>query len=223
MLQFLKGLPLSYKGELHNIKLINFAVPLEEVMPYIPLGITPRVINGKALISLVDVRLKKMRCTLLPCLRFSYRHVAFRLLVEDPSEDTQSRSIYFLRSFTPNPVIAFGGSIFTNYRLEHAKIQSCNNNTRIVKNRHYVEYELSSKEPKLRLQWLKYIIGRIDQACFISAGDVYKIQIQRESWPIEWIDCNDFSTNLFSSTEVLGAFQVLPVIHYTWQKPVRQI
>jgi uncharacterized protein YqjF (DUF2071 family) len=59
-MDLLKRIPIQYKGELHDVRLINFSVPIAEVNTKVPSGIKVRDFDGRAMISLVDVKLKKM-------------------------------------------------------------------------------------------------------------------------------------------------------------------
>src|SRR5262249_57206334 len=83
---------------------------------------------GRALVSLVNVLLSRMRPSFLPGLfGFSYRHVAFRLLVDDPASpppdpEAAGRGIFFVRSFTDRPLLAHAGSLLTYYRLTPAEM-----------------------------------------------------------------------------------------------------
>ena len=82
-MSLLKRIPIHYKGELHDVRLVNFLVPMEEVMKGVPANIKIRNFSGRAMISMVDVKLKNMRPVAMPFLKFNYRHIAFRLLVDD--------------------------------------------------------------------------------------------------------------------------------------------
>lgn len=219
-MKLLKQLPITYKGELHNVKLINFSVDLEEVIPLVPEGIKVRDFDGKAIISMVNVKLRHMRPTGLPKgLSFDYQHVAFRLLVEDgPLNDGENKGIFFLKSFTDKPMIVWGGNLMTNYRLTHAKITE-KAAFRLEQGEHFVRYRLTDK-PTPEDEVLKSMIGAIDRAYAIEEGRLMKTAIQRETWPIQWVHCTDFETSFFKSARLLGAFEVREVIHYHWLPPV---
>ena len=73
-MNLLKRLPIHYKGELHDVRLVNFSVPIEEVVELVPANINVRNFNGRAMISMVDVKLKNMRPVAFPFIRFKYRH-----------------------------------------------------------------------------------------------------------------------------------------------------
>lgn len=219
-MKLLKQLPITYKGELHDVKLINFSVGLEEVLPLVPEGIKVRDFDGKAVISMVNVKLRYMRPTGLPKgLSFDYQHVAFRLLVEDgPLNGGEDKGIFFLKSFTDKPAIVWSGNLMTNYRLTHAKIKE-NGIFRLEQGEHFIGYRLTD-ETTSEDKNLKCMIGAIDRAYALEEGSLMKTQIQRETWPIQWVHCTGFETNFFKSAELLGAFEVKEVIHYHWLPPV---
>ncbi|MFT7588684.1 MAG: hypothetical protein ACI959_000896 [Limisphaerales bacterium] len=121
----LKNLPLSFDGELHTVRLINFSVPLEEVINKVPNGIKVRSYKGRALISMVDVNLKKMHPIGFPgFVKFGYRHIGFRLLVEDTkwNKSETAKGIYFLDSFTNKNNIAWAGELTSHFRLKKAHL-----------------------------------------------------------------------------------------------------
>ncbi|HLT75382.1 MAG TPA: DUF2071 domain-containing protein, partial [Ohtaekwangia sp.] len=140
-MNLLKRIPIRYKGELHDVRLINFSVAMEEVVGKLPAGIRPRDFNGRALISMVDVKLKNMRPTALPFFRFQYRHTAFRLLVDDSEHNKgTAKGIFFYKSFTTNPWIVMGGRLLTDYNLGHARIKEHNGEVTLTQGKRRVRY-----------------------------------------------------------------------------------
>jgi len=111
-MQLLKKLPIRYTGELHAVKLINFSVEKSEVESLVPWNLVVRDFGGRAMISMVDVDLRHMHPTFLPeKMHFNYRHVGFRLLLEDSqrNSDERNKGIFFLKSFTDQPLVVKGG------------------------------------------------------------------------------------------------------------------
>ncbi|MCE7994583.1 MAG: hypothetical protein HEP71_21570 [Roseivirga sp.] len=218
-MKLLKQIPITYQGELHEVKLINFSVNMEEVIPLVPAGIKVRDFDGKAIISMVNVKLKSMRPTGLPKgLSFDYQHVAFRLLVEDSTlNEGENKGIFFLKSFSDKPMVVWSGNLMTNYRLSHAQISKVGG-FRLDQDEHYIRYQLTDKVNPEDKE-LKSIIGAIDRAYAMEEGKLMKTLIQRETWPIEQVDCINFETNFFTSAKLLGAFEVGEVIHYHWLAP----
>lgn len=218
-MKLLKQIPITYKGELHDVKLVNFSVNMEEVLPLVPAGIKVRDFDGKAIISMVNVKLRNMRPTGLPkALSFDYQHIAFRLLVEDgPLNEGENKGIFFLKSFSDKPMVVWSGNLMTNYRLSNAEINE-GSSFNLDQGGRFIRYRLTDKAVPEDKN-LKSIIGAIDRAYAIEEGKLMKTLIQRETWPIERVDCTDFKTNFFSSTELLGAFEVKDTIHYQWLAP----
>ncbi len=219
-MKLLKQIPITYKGELHKVKLINFSVNMEEVLPLMPAGIKVRDFDGKAIISMVNVQLRHMRPTGLPkALSFDYQHVAFRLLVDDGHlNEGENKGIFFLKSFSDKPMVVWSGNLMTNYRLSNAQISE-EDGFRLDQGENFVRYKLTD-EAVAKDKELKSVVGAIDRAYAMEEGKLMKTLIQRETWPIEQVSCIDFETNFFRSAKLLGAFEVKETIHYHWLPPV---
>jgi uncharacterized protein YqjF (DUF2071 family) len=220
-MNLLKRLPIRYTGELHNVQLINFSVERKEVEPLVPWKIKIRDFNGRAMISMVNVQLQHMHPTFLPeSIYFNYQHIGFRLLVDDAYQNGGvHKGIYFIKSFTEKPIIAQGGRLFTDYNLETAEIIATNQMLALQQGEHYLTYALDENPPVLKDEKLKEHIGNIDRAYSILNGQIRKTQIQRETWPIQWVNCYHFRTNFFKSARLEGAFVVPETIPYEWLPP----
>lgn len=214
---------MEFKGELHKVKLINFSVDYSEIENLIPSGLKALQENGKAIISMVDVQLKKMRPTIFPLATFGYRHVAFRLLLDDTkySNENQPKGIYFLKGFSEKIALNCIGNLIGNYRLTLAKIQEHYDAFSLKRKNNFVEYALDPYEKVEAPAELFNKIKRIDRAYAPEGGDIMVTKIAREAWPIEPIKCYHFATNFFKTAKFLGAFQVKNVIHYTWKDPLK--
>lgn len=219
-MSLLRRLPIRYKGELHNVKLINFSVDLEEVMDEVPEEIRIRRFDDKAIISMVNVQLKKMRPVGFPIsTSFDYQHVAFRLLVDDSHLNKgKSKGIYFLKSFSNKPIIAFLGDLMSHYKLSKAEIHD-HYGFDLWQDDRFIRYRLNQKDYKGSNE-LKSDIEAIDRAYAVDKGRLLQTLIQREKWPIQWVNCIGFETNFFDSAKFLGAFEVNDVIDYQWLPPV---
>lgn len=215
-MNLLKKIPVRYKGELHDMRLINFTVDMSEVQHKVPPHIKVRDFNGRAMISMVDVKLRNMRPVGLPFLRFNYRHVAFRLLVEDGQYNGGiSKGIFFFRSFTDKPLIVAGGKLLTDYNLEKARIEEGNNEVVISQDTGHVKYTLSGLSNGVNVE-LKNIIGALDRAYSVLGNMVRVTQIQREKWPIQPVHCTGFENTFFKTAKFEGAFRVMETIYYDW-------
>jgi len=222
-MDFLKKIPIRYKGELHDVRLVNFSVAMEEVINSVPRNIKVRDFNGRALISMVDVQLKNMHPVFLPSFcHFNYRHVAFRLLVDDSTyNEGLNKGIFFYRSFTNNPLIVAGGKLLTDYNLERASIQDNNGEVIISQGRHHVKYciggsiEASNNEK----DELKKTVGALDRAYSVLGKTIRVTEIQREQWPIQSVACSGFENTFFKTAKLEGAFRVFETIYYQWLPP----
>lgn len=208
-------------GELHEVKLVNFSVDLHEIEQLVPAGIKVRNVNGRAMISMVNVMLKNMHPSFVhSSLNFSYRHIAFRLLIDDSElNDGESKGIYFLRSFTDKAWIVMGGSLFTDYNLETAFVKSAENMLELRQENKFLTYALDDTTAPPRNESLYHTIGSIDRAYSLLGEELRMVQIQREKWPIEPVECYHFQTNFFETARFEGAFKVNEVIHYQWLPP----
>jgi hypothetical protein len=222
-MNILKKIPITYTGELHDVRLINFSVDINELKDQVPAGIKIRNFNGRALFSMVDVKLRNMKPSFLPSFfSFEYRHVAFRLLVDDAHLNKgQAKGIYFLQSFTDKFFIEKGGSLFTDYKLENASIKDKSDLVEIESRGKHIKYaignEIVSEDPNL-LE-LHQVVGALDRAYSVLGTQLRFTQIQREKWPIQPVICTGFENTFFKSARLEGAFRVFETIYYTWLPP----
>ena len=207
---------MKFTGELHNVRLINFSVSLEEIMPFVPNQLKILQDKGKAIISMVDVQLKNMKTKSLPFFKFGYRHIAFRVLLEDNA--TEPKGVFFLQSFSNKSLLNFLGNLVSNYKLSNCKIEECFDAVSLTQGNKYVNYALDPYSKTVLNEALYQKIKRIDRAYTAEKDETYVIRITRKKWPIEPIKCYHFATNYFKSAKLLGAFKVNEVIHYTWNE-----
>ena len=212
----LRRIPIHYKGELHDVRLINFTVDMDEIKGKVPSHIKPRDFKGRAMISMVDVKLKNMRPAIMPLLKFNYRHIAFRLLVEDATyTNGDNKGIFFLKSFTSKPLIVTGGKLLTDYNLERAQLEEENGTVRLTQGSHYVRYCVTERTSDVNHE-LKKTIGALDRAYSVLGDTIRVTEIQREKWPIEAVGCNGFENTFFKTEKFEGAFRVFETIYYDW-------
>jgi hypothetical protein len=218
---FLKNLRLQFQGELNEIYLVNFSVDPAELEGLLPTPIRLRLVNGRALISMVDVRLLNMKANswLIP-FKFHYQHVAFRVLVEDASwnADHENHGIYFLRSFSDRPNMVWAGNLIANYHLENAELLNFPSGLRLKRGDQFIEYHLVDPvyAPDAHSKKLQEIVGGIDRAWAVEGLELQKTQIVRDKWPLQAMNCSRFKTNFFESAKLEGVFRVPETIHYTW-------
>lgn len=216
-MSIVKNLPIAYQGELHEVTLVNFMVDVDEVKPLVPNSIPILTVSGKAIISMVDVQLKKMRVKGLPAkLSFDYRHIGFRLLVDDRGVNGgQNQGIFFIQSFTNSSHVAGLGALFTNYNLSHASFSN-SNSFKLEQDGKFLEYAIGEKQREENLE-LKQLVQPIDRAYSVEGTEVQMTTITREKWPIQSVDCTHFKTNFFKTATCIGAFKVFETIPYVWR------
>ena len=221
-MNLIKKIPIQYKGELHDVRLVNFSVAMEELENNLPAGIKIRDFDGRGLVSMVDVKLRNMRPLFLPpfC-HFNYRHVAFRLLVDDSMfNGGMNKGIFFYRSFTNNALIVPGGKLLTDYNLSLATIEEKDDVVAIQQGKSHVKYSIGkSVEPSRENEELKMTVGALDRAYSVLGKSIRVTQIQREKWPIEPVRCAGFENTFFKTAKLEGAFRVFETIYYQWLPP----
>lgn len=218
-MKILKRIPIRYRGELHDVRLINFSVAMEEVADNVPPGIRIRDFNGRALISMVDVKLRNMRPRALPFFRFQYRHMAFRLLVDDTEYNKGlAKGIFFYKSFTSSPLIATGGGLFTDYRLARARIEERDGEVTLTRGDRRVKYCVGNT-PSTADHALAATVGALDRAYSVLGSSVRVTEIQREKWPIQPVECTGFENTFFRTAKFECAFRVFETIYYDWLPP----
>lgn len=220
----LKTLPLRFRGELHNVHLVNFSVDPDEIKDLLPDPLEVHLWKGRALISMVDVQLRHMRPARTGgFLRFNYRHIGMRLLINDqPFHNSyQQKGIFFLRSFTNKAHVVAGGKLMTNFRLEKAELAPYPKGFLLRKGTQYLRYEVDEGPvfPSESTRQLIERIGAIDRAYAVMGPDVYVTQVLRKHWPLEPVPCCGFRTNFFHSAQLEGVLRVPETIHYTWLAP----
>jgi hypothetical protein len=214
----LKKLPIVFAGQLNEVKLINFSIDIEEVADQVPFPLKVRDFGGRALISMVDVKLTGMHPTFLPkwC-SFNYRHIAFRLLVEDGHlNEGVAKGIYFLQSFSNQPILVFGGNLISPYHLTTAKFEPNHAGIKVKKGDRFVEYALD-ETPGTQPEGKFYeAVRQVDRAYSTLGEEVFKTQIRREEWPLEARTVKHFSTNYFKTAKLESAYAVIRPIDYNW-------
>ncbi len=212
---------MKFSGELHEVRLINFSVDKEELKNHLPQGLKLLDYKGRALISMVDVKLKNMKAaSFLPS--FSYRHIGFRLLVDDQYINTISpKGIYFMKSFTDKPLMILAGNIVADFKLSSSKISGDGNHVKIQQGDKFIEYSVSDENCTTPDSSLYEVVKRIDRAYAFKNKGAVVTKITRDEWPIEQVEVLDFKTNFFKSAKVEGAFKIHKVIDYVWEKPFK--
>ncbi len=216
----LKKLPITYTGTLHDVRLICFSVPKEEVLPKLPNGIIPIIENGRIMFSLVSVNLTGMQANVMP-IPFNYHHVALRMCVADAehNDSGEDQGVYFYQSYTDNYLMVTGGRILTNYNLEQSQIRISDPEYSVKSDQDFLRFAIDISSPKIGSTELYDRVRSLDRAYFVSGKHLYRTRITRSDWPVKWADCYAFETNIFQDVLVEGAFYIDRPIDYKWNKP----
>ena len=214
---------MKFKGESHDIKLINFSVKLEEVLPFVPKSLNILQDNGRAIISMVDVKLKNMFPSIAPFFKFGYRYVAFRLLLDDTiiTGVNKPKGVYFLKRFSNKFIFNFFGNILFNQKTTHANIIDNYDAFSLRHGAKRLEYALDPYSKCFGEPFLHQKIQRIDRVYETNENGIFVSKIFKENyWPIEPVKCYYFETDFFKTARFLGAFKVKEILNYTWNPPV---
>lgn len=222
-MNLLKKIPITYFGELHEIKIINFSVEKREVESCLPWKINIREFGGRALISMVNAQLMHMHPSFIhESLHFNYKHICFRLLVEDRKwnrGNTKHKGVYIIKSFTNSALIAQGGQLFLDYTLEQADIFCTKQLLVLKKQEQYLTYALDDHMPEVTHQELQQTIASLDRAYSELDGQLRMTKSIHEKWTLLPVNCYHFQTNFFETARLENSFQVLEPIHYKWGPP----
>lgn len=224
-MQLLRNLPLGYTALLKDIKLINFTIDpreLDLLMPYI----LPVEIAGEPVISMLDVKLYRLKpSVLLNIFHFTYRHIAFRVLVRDNHlhDDNISRGFFYMHSFANRPFVARFGKLFTNFNFNYASINENENenNFSLRYGNKFINYNLDPDAYADENDGLKNSLMQIDRAYSIHDNKLQVTKVKRAGLPLQPIRCNHFETNFFKQTKLIGAFRVKEELSYEWLPPQR--
>jgi len=222
-----RALPLSFRGQLFDIKLVQFSLDVEEARRFLPKGFEPLTLRGRAIVSLANVQLQRMRLTWMPrALGFNYRHVAFRFLIEGGV--SEAPGIFFVRSFTDRPLLARAADWLTYYRVVPARIENTPDGMTLRQGGRCVSYRLASgaSEPHLHgpsiETWSEAtgIVQPLDHAYGVTPrGRVIITRVLRPGWPIRPMEVVEFSTTFFETAKLECGFRIDQPVPYVWQAP----
>lgn len=218
MLQYL---PISFRGILNEVKLVAFSVELDEITPYLPDPLRPLSMGGRALITMVNVKLKEMRPKGLPAQTgFDYQHLAFRLAIDDRHlHNGVSKGIYFLESFADKPWVKMAGNLTSRFRFSPANIKDEGYLCEFQSKDRFFHYAYSTTQPETPNRSLFRLVKRLDRAYAEDLGRVYCTQVLRNKWPIQWGNLYHLETNFFESAKPEGMFTISEPVPYTWKAP----
>jgi hypothetical protein len=226
-----RALPLSFRGTLFDIKLVQFSLDVEEARRFLPQGFEPLILRGRAIVSLANVQLERMRLTWMPrALGFNYRHVAFRFLIDETRFGGISAGpgIFFVRSFTDRPLLARAADWLTYYRVARARIESTPDGMMLEQGGQRVSYRLASEASEPHLHgpsietWSEAagIVQPLDHAYGVTPpGRTVITRVLRPGWPIRPMEVVEFSTTFFETARLECGFRIDQPVPYVWQAP----
>jgi hypothetical protein len=224
--------PVAHQGELHEVELVQWSLDPEEAARALPPPLVPRRIAGRALVSLVHVHLRRMRPAFLPGLfAFSYRQVAFRLLVDDQAlaPEAPGRGAFFVRTFTDRPLLARASGLLTPYRLSLAELEVDPRGLALHEERRRLSYRKAVigaevPAPGLFGSWAeaRAAVGGLDlEYALAPGGEIWRTRMECPGWPLEPLPLAGFTTDFFESARLECAFRVATVLPCRWRAPER--
>lgn len=217
-MQLLKNLSIGYTAHLKDIRLINFTIDAHELQFHLP-QLPVVKLDGRPVISLLDVKLYHLRPSfLLNPFHFTYRHIAFRVLVNDNHlhHDKVNRGFYYMNSFSDKLTVARFGKLFTSFNFSHASINEINNHFSLFYKDRFIHYSLEPDEPNHVNMQLREALMQIDRAYSIHDHKMKVTKVKRRDLPLQPARCSFFETNFFKHTELLGSFCVNEMLSYEW-------
>jgi hypothetical protein len=172
---------------------------------------------------MVDLKLKNMCPLNVPFLKFGYRHVAFRLLLDDTeiSGISKPKGVYFLKNFSNQSVFNFIGNVLFKQNSTYASIIENSDAFSLRHRTKRLEYALDPYSKCVGEPFLHQKIHRLDRVYETNENGIFVSKIFKENyWPIEPIKCYYFATNFFKTARFLGAFKVKDIFNYRWNTPV---
>ena len=207
-------------GELHDIYLLHLALDPEEVRQYMPSAMPLRIIDGKAIMSLVNVQARHFRLRGMPrSWGVKYNAVMMRVAVDDAhlTQDGLCRGIHIPHIFLNRRYMSTAFGLTTDQSTSAASIETNGTSLQVSAGDRSLSYVadigVEGDAPPDQVE----IAENLDRAYTVSdSGQVRRITIARDKWPLQPIACREFKTNIFESADVLCLFKVTVVIPYEW-------
>ena len=171
------------------------------------------------MISLLNVKLYCLKpSVLLNPFYFTYRHVAFRVLVQDNHlhHDQVNRGFFYMHSFTNNQWVARFGRLLTDFNFRYAQITEEGNKLFLYHRNDYLRYSIDTSVPVEENYELKKNLMQIDRAYSRSEDKLKVTKVKRRDLPLQTIHCDHVETNFFNNIKLIGAFCVRETLTYQW-------
>lgn len=238
MLSFLKNHPFAVEAFFESSYVLTFAVPKQELEPFIPPCLKLDTFNDKwAFIAVAMVQTTGLRPKGFPKIfGNNFFLTGYRIFVQyNNNAGKRLRGLYILKSETDKKKMEFLGNIFTHYNYTTTDIIQTQNNhiTEInsIKSNFKVIFETPTEEVLLPQNspfkdWkeARRFAGPLPFTFTYnpSKKEVLIIEGVRENWipsPVKVIDCNiPFLQNLNLNQITLANAFVIKNIPYYWKK-----
>jgi uncharacterized protein YqjF (DUF2071 family) len=223
MAEWLKGITLPLVGDLNDIYLIHLSIDPRELTDLVPRCMPLRLVDGRAVMSLVNVRADRFRLSIAPGFAgITYRAVMLRVVVEDGhwNTDGQPRGIFITNVYLNKSLVNRGFRTFTDQHTTLATIESNGSMLAMRSGDKFLDYELDESHPVTACDPRQQEIAEVlDRAYTMSpSGTVRRISIARDKWPLKQVHVVSWRTNLFETARVECVFKVTETIPYRWTR-----
>lgn len=211
----------AYTGELRNIRLWAFSIERDEAQALLPTPLVVRNFRGRALVSMADVSISKLRVRGFPAqVGLHYRHIVLRLLIDDSRYSRgRQRGAWFMRSFVEHSWLAAAGNALTEFRFSAASLSSGDKQLDVQCGEHRIHCAWEERCPPLSDNALLSEVQTLDRAYSVRNSRVWCRDIQRGSWLPKPLACKNFSCSWFESTRFEGVYTIVQPVSYTWFPP----
>ncbi|WCL48866.1 DUF2071 domain-containing protein [Leptospira sp. GIMC2001] len=151
MLDFLKNHPFPIAADFDHSIVLTFAIPLEELEPFVPKPLTIDSYQNKyGFLAIAMVKTRNLRYKGLP--RFmgnDFYLIGYRIFVKYKNLEAKNRrGLYILKSETNRKKMEFLGNIFTHYNYSTRDIQESQYTKSWSDTSHHHDLQLRSKVDK---------------------------------------------------------------------------
>jgi len=223
MSEWLKGITLPLVGDLNDIYLVHLTIDPRELSDVVPKCMPLRLVDGRAVMSLVNVRADHFRPSIAPAFAgITYRAIMLRVVIEDGpwNDDGQPRGIFITNVYLNKSLVNRGFKTFTDQRTTLATIDSDGTRLAMRSGDKFLDYELDESRPDAACDPRQQEIAEVlDRAYTVGeSGTVRRISIARDKWPLKPVHLVAWKTNLFETARVECVFKVTETIPYKWTR-----
>jgi hypothetical protein len=238
MLSFLKNHPFAVEAFFESSLVLTFAVPKEQLQPYIPECLQLDTLNDKwAFVAIAMVQTKDLRPKDFPkFMGNDFFLIGYRVFVRYTNNAGKNlRGLYILKSETDKKKMEFLGNLFTHYnytttdilqkeQIDSKEISSTNSKFKITIDKTAAEISLPDNSPFTDWKEARRFAGPLPFTFTYNptTKEVLIIEGVRENWtpsPVKVIDYDfKFLRLLKLENPILANAFIIKNIPYYWKK-----